>query len=42
MRESIFLNKNEMVYFYYVDVEIGPGARDFLYTLYIHPQLKIS
>jgi hypothetical protein len=29
MRESIFLNKNEMVYFYEVDVEIGPGAGDF-------------
>jgi hypothetical protein len=33
MRESIFLNKNEMVSFYWVDVEIGRGGGDFLYTL---------
>jgi hypothetical protein len=26
MRESIFLNKNEIVTFYWVDVEIGRGA----------------
>jgi hypothetical protein len=34
MRESIFLNENEMVFFYWVDVEIGREAGDFLYTLY--------
>jgi hypothetical protein len=33
MRESIFLSKNKMVSFYWVDVEIGQGAGDFLYTL---------
>jgi hypothetical protein len=30
----MLLKKNEMVYLYWEDVEIGPGARDFLYTLY--------
>jgi DNA-binding transcriptional regulator LsrR (DeoR family) len=34
MRESIFLNKNEMISFYWVDVEIGRGAGDFLYSVY--------
>jgi hypothetical protein len=29
MRENIFLNNNEMVSVYWVDVEIGPGAGDF-------------
>jgi hypothetical protein len=35
MRESIFLNKNEMVSFYWVNVEIGRGAGNFLDTLYL-------
>jgi hypothetical protein len=35
MRESIFLNKNEMVFFYWVDVEIERGAGDFLDTVYV-------
>jgi hypothetical protein len=34
MKESVFLNKNEMVSFDWVDVEIGRGAGDFLYTLH--------
>jgi hypothetical protein len=34
MKKSIFLNKNEKVSFYWVDVEIGRRAGDFLYTLY--------
>jgi hypothetical protein len=38
MRESVFLNKNEMVSFYSVDVEIGRGAGDFLYILYFKRQ----
>jgi hypothetical protein len=33
MRESTFLNKNEMVSFFWVDVEIGRMAGDFLYTV---------
>jgi hypothetical protein len=33
MSGGIFLNKNEMVSFYWVDVEIGRGDKDFLYTL---------
>jgi hypothetical protein len=33
MRESIFLNKSEMVSFYWVDVEIGRRGGAFLYTL---------
>jgi hypothetical protein len=35
MRESIFLNKTEMVSFSWVDVEIGRGGGDFLYPLYL-------
>jgi hypothetical protein len=34
MRESIFFNKNEMVSFYWVDLEIGRGAGTF-FTPYI-------
>jgi hypothetical protein len=34
MRESIFLNKNEMVSFDWVDMEIGRGVGDFLDTVY--------
>jgi hypothetical protein len=34
MSENIFLNKTEMVSFYWVDVKIGRGVGDFLYTLH--------
>jgi hypothetical protein len=39
MRENIFLNKNEMVSFYWVDVEIGRGTA-FTPCMYEMPQFQ--